>query len=74
MPRIHSARSSERLVRCSDHMTAMDKKREARQHCQQAAQLIVAKADVTTIERALELALLRGPPTHGGPGKMKASD
>jgi hypothetical protein len=44
MPRLHSARSSERLVRCSDHMTAMDKKREARQHCQQAAKLILGES------------------------------
>jgi len=36
-------------------MTAMDKKREMRQHWQR--KLIPAKADVVTVSRALELAL-----------------
>jgi hypothetical protein len=38
-------------------MTAMDTKREVRQHWQRAAKLILAKADVATVSRALELAL-----------------
>jgi hypothetical protein len=38
-------------------MTAIDRKRELRQHWQRACKLILAKADVVTISRALELAL-----------------
>jgi hypothetical protein len=38
-------------------MTAMDRKRELHQHWQRAAKLILSKADVLTISRALELAL-----------------
>jgi hypothetical protein len=41
---------------CS-YMTGMDKKRELRQHWQRVAKLILAKEDVLTISRALELAL-----------------
>jgi hypothetical protein len=35
----------------------MDKKREVRTHLQRACKLILAKEDVLTISRALELAL-----------------
>jgi hypothetical protein len=40
-----------------DYMTGMDKKRELRSHWQRACKLILAKADVLTVSRALELAL-----------------
>jgi hypothetical protein len=40
-----------------DYMTGMDKKRELRDHWQRACKLILAKADVLTVSRALELAL-----------------
>jgi hypothetical protein len=40
-----------------DYMTAMNKQREVRQRWQRAAKLILAKADVVTVSRALELAL-----------------
>ena len=40
-----------------DYMTAMGKQREARQHWQRAAKLILLKSDVMTVSRALELAL-----------------
>jgi len=40
-----------------DYMTAMGKQREARQHWQRAAKLILSKSDVMTVSRALELAL-----------------
>jgi hypothetical protein len=38
-------------------MTSMDKKRELRTHWQRVAKLILAKEDVLTVSRALELAL-----------------
>jgi hypothetical protein len=38
-------------------MTSMDKKRELRSHWQRACKLILAKEDVQTVSRALELAL-----------------
>jgi hypothetical protein len=38
-------------------MTGMDKKRELRTHWQRACMLILAKEDVLTVSRALELAL-----------------
>jgi hypothetical protein len=38
-------------------MTAMDKKRQLRQHWQRLANLILAKEDVLTVSRALKLAL-----------------
>jgi hypothetical protein len=38
-------------------MTAMGGQREARQHWQRAAKLILSKSDVMTVSRALELAL-----------------
>jgi hypothetical protein len=38
-----------------DHMPLMDRKRELRQRWQRAAQLILAKADVVTVSRSLEL-------------------
>ena len=38
-------------------MTAMDRKRELRQHWQRVAKLILAKEDVLTVSRALELTL-----------------
>jgi hypothetical protein len=38
-------------------MTAMDKQRELRQRWQRVAKLILAKENVLTISRALELAL-----------------
>ncbi len=40
-----------------DYMTGMDEKRELRSHWQRACKLILAKADVLTVSRALELAL-----------------
>jgi hypothetical protein len=40
-----------------DYMTAMDPKRELRQHWQRACKLILAKSDVMTVSRTLELAL-----------------
>jgi hypothetical protein len=40
-----------------DYMTGMEKKRELRSHWQRACKLILAKADVLTVSRALELAL-----------------
>jgi hypothetical protein len=40
-----------------DYMTDMDKKRELRNHRQRACKLILAKEDVMTVSRALELAL-----------------
>jgi hypothetical protein len=40
-----------------DYMTGMDKKRELHSHWQCACKLILAKADVLTVSRALELAL-----------------
>jgi len=35
-----------------EHMTAMGKQQEARQHWQRAAKLILAKADVMTVGRS----------------------
>jgi hypothetical protein len=40
-----------------DYMTGMDKKRELRSHWQRACKLILAKEEVLTVSRALELAL-----------------
>jgi hypothetical protein len=40
-----------------DYMTRMGKKRELRTHWQRACKLILAKEDVLTVSRALELAL-----------------
>ena len=40
-----------------DYMTGMGKQRELRSHWQRACKLILAKADVMTVSRALELAL-----------------
>ena len=40
-----------------EYMAAMGKQREARQHWQRAAKFILAKTDVMTVRRALELAL-----------------
>jgi hypothetical protein len=40
-----------------NYMTGMDKKRELRSHWQRACKLMLAKADVQTVSRALELAL-----------------
>jgi len=40
-----------------DYMTSMGKKRELRQHWQRACKLILAKADVVSVSRSLELAL-----------------
>ena len=40
-----------------DDMTSIGKQRELRQHWQRACKLILAKADVMTVSRALELAL-----------------
>jgi len=48
-----------------DYMTAMDPKRELRQHWQRACQLILAHADVFAVSRALELAL-RSRASSGG--------
>ena len=41
-------------------MTAMGKERELRQRWQRVAKLILAKENVLTVSRALELALFRG--------------
>ena len=53
-------------------MTAMDKERELRQRWQRVAKLILAKENVLTVSRALELALfmdakldLRQPENQG---------
>jgi hypothetical protein len=40
-----------------DYMTEMGKQRELRSHWQRACKLILAKADMTAVSRALELAL-----------------
>jgi hypothetical protein len=40
-----------------NYMTSMGKKRELRSHWQRACKLILAKEDVLTVSRALELAL-----------------
>ena len=40
-----------------DYMSAIGTQRELRPHWQQACKLILAKADVMTVSRALELAL-----------------
>ena len=40
-----------------DYMTGMGKKRELLSHWQRIAKLILAKEDVVTVSRALELAL-----------------
>ena len=40
-----------------EYMTGMGKQRELRSHWQRACKLILAKADVPTVSRALELAL-----------------
>jgi hypothetical protein len=40
-----------------DYMTGIGKKRELRSHWQRVAKLILAKEDVLTVSRALELAL-----------------
>jgi hypothetical protein len=40
-----------------DYMTTMGRKRELRTHWQRACKLILAKADVSAVSRALELAL-----------------
>jgi hypothetical protein len=40
-----------------DYMTAMNKQRELRQRWQRVAKLILAKENVLTVSRALELAL-----------------
>jgi hypothetical protein len=40
-----------------DYMMGMDKKRELRTHWQRACKLILAKEDVLTVSRALELAI-----------------
>jgi hypothetical protein len=40
-----------------DYMTGIGKKRELRSHWQRVAKLILAKEDVLTVSRALEMAL-----------------
>ena len=40
-----------------EYMTATGEQREARQHWQRAAKLILSKADVMSVSRSLELAL-----------------
>jgi hypothetical protein len=40
-----------------DYMTSMDKKRQLRTHWQRGCKLILAKEDVMTVTRALELAV-----------------
>jgi hypothetical protein len=44
-----------------DYMTGIGKKRELLSHWQRVAKLILAKEDVLTVSRALELALFRMP-------------
>jgi hypothetical protein len=47
-----------RTIRAAcDYMTSMGKSRELRPHWQRACKLILAKADMMTVSRALELAL-----------------
>jgi hypothetical protein len=45
------------LGEACDYMTSIGKQRELRPQWQQACKLILAKADVMTVSRALELAL-----------------
>jgi hypothetical protein len=40
-----------------EYMTSMGRKRELRTHWQRVAKLVLAKEDVLTVSRALELAL-----------------
>jgi hypothetical protein len=40
-----------------DYMTSMGKQRELRDHWQRACKLILAKADIVAVSRAVELAL-----------------
>jgi hypothetical protein len=40
-----------------DYMTSIGKKRELRDHWQRVAKMVLAKDDVLTVSRALELAL-----------------
>jgi hypothetical protein len=47
-----------RTIREACDYTAMDRKRELRPQWQRAAKLILSKADVSTVSRALGLALL----------------
>jgi hypothetical protein len=44
-----------------DYMTSIGKKRELLSHWQRVAKLVLAKEDVLTVSRALELALFRMP-------------
>jgi hypothetical protein len=46
-----------RTISACDYMTAMNKQRELRQRWQRVAKLILAKENVLTVSRALELAL-----------------
>jgi len=46
-----------RVSEACDYMTAMNKQRELRQRWQRVAKLILAKENVLTVNRALELAL-----------------
>ena len=56
--RRRSNRGTLRTIReACDYMTAMDKQRELRQRWQRVAKLILAKENVLTVSRALELAL-----------------
>jgi hypothetical protein len=45
-----------------DYMTGIAKKRELRSQWQRVAKLILAKEDVMTVSRALELALFKDAP------------
>ena len=55
--RRRSNRGTLRTIReACDYMTAMDKQRELRQRWQRVAKLILAKENVLTVSRALELA------------------
>jgi hypothetical protein len=45
------------ICEACDYMTSIGKKRELRQRWPRACKLILAKADVVTVSRSLELAL-----------------
>jgi hypothetical protein len=54
---IKGAATLHTLGQAVDYMTGIGKKRELLSHWQGAAKLILAKEDVLTVSRALELAL-----------------
>jgi hypothetical protein len=56
-PLIKGAATSHTIGQAVDYMTGIGKKRELLSHGQRVAKLILAKGDVLTVSRALELAL-----------------